>query len=108
MDAANVFHKKLKDVLYIAKEYYDKIIHIYLLTESEMKTKKNCHICEKSFYELSRKFADHDHLTGQFRGSAHDDCNLNYKIPQFIPTFFTISQNTILIYLLNSLVKIMI
>jgi glucose-6-phosphate 1-dehydrogenase len=82
MDAANVFYKKIKDdVLYIAKEYYEKIIPMNPLAESEMKTHKNCHICEKPFDDLSRKAADHDHLMGQFRGAAHGDCNLNYKNP---------------------------
>jgi hypothetical protein len=31
---------------------------------------------------------DHDHLTGEFRGVAHSICNLNYKVPRFIPIFF--------------------
>ncbi len=31
---------------------------------------------------------DHDHLTGEYRGAAHGICNLNYKIPQFIPIYF--------------------
>ncbi len=35
-----------------------------------------------------RKVRDHDHLTGEFRGAAHSICNLNYKIPRFIPIFF--------------------
>jgi len=29
--------------------------------------------------------SDHCHLTGKFRGAAHNDCNLNYKVPKFIP-----------------------
>ena len=35
-----------------------------------------------------RKFADHDHLTVQFRGAAHNYCNLKYKNPGFITIFF--------------------
>ena len=31
---------------------------------------------------------DHDHLTGKYRGAAYKNCNLNYKIPKFIPVIF--------------------
>jgi hypothetical protein len=30
---------------------------------------------------------DHEHLTGEFRGVAHNICNLNYKLPKFVPIF---------------------
>ena len=30
----------------------------------------------------------HCHLTGKFRGAAHNNCNLNYKLGNFIPVFF--------------------
>ena len=35
-----------------------------------------------------RKVADHEQLTGQFRGTADSFCNLNYQNPKFIPIFF--------------------
>ena len=34
------------------------------------------------------KVRDHDHLTGEYRGAAHSNCNLNYKVPRFIPIYF--------------------
>ena len=34
------------------------------------------------------KVLDHDHLTGKYRGAAHNSCNLNYKIPKHIPVIF--------------------
>jgi len=34
------------------------------------------------------KVRDHCHLTGKYRGAAHNDCNLSYKIPKFIPVYF--------------------
>ena len=32
-----------------------------------------------------RKVRDHCHYTGKFRGAAHSECNLKYKVPKEIP-----------------------
>ena len=45
-----------------------------------------CHICEK---ELDRdKVWDHCHITGKYRGAAHNQCNIHYQIPDFYPVVF--------------------
>ena len=42
-----------------------------------------CHICG---FELGAdRVRDHCHLTGKFRGAAHNDCNLNYSFTGRIP-----------------------
>jgi len=42
-----------------------------------------CHICGG---ELGKyKVRDHCHLRVNFRGAAHNQCNLNYKILKFFP-----------------------
>ena len=38
----------------------------------------HCHVCKKPVG--GDKVRDHCHFTGQFRGAAHSQCNLNYKI----------------------------
>ena len=56
------------------------------MTEDEKINYENathCHICEKELGE--DKVIDHCHLTGKYRGAAHNECNLNYKIPKFFP-----------------------
>ena len=45
-----------------------------------------CHICEKNISD--DKVKDHCHLTGEYRGAAHQECNLKYKEPSFIPVVF--------------------
>ena len=45
-----------------------------------------CHICEDEL--LNDKVADHCHLTGKFRGAAHNKCNLEYRTPKFFPVIF--------------------
>jgi len=27
-------------------------------------------------------------LTGEYRGAAHNDCNINYQLPKYFPVFF--------------------
>ena len=46
-----------------------------------------CHICEKPVGKED-KVKDHCHLTGEYRGAAHQECNLKYKEPSFIPVVF--------------------
>ena len=45
-----------------------------------------CHICENPLN--NDKVRDHCHLTGKYRGAAHSQCNLNYKLPKFYPVIF--------------------
>ena len=47
-----------------------------------------CHICLKPFREGNRKVRDHCHYNGKCRGAAHSLCNLQYKIPFYIPVVF--------------------
>ena len=50
-----------------------------------------CHICKKNIKEDEIKVKDHCHLTGNFRGPAHQECNLNLRINAEtiqIPCFF--------------------
>ena len=35
-----------------------------------------------------QRLIDHCHRTGKYRGTAHDICNLRYKIPKDIPVVF--------------------
>lgn len=38
-----------------------------------------CHVCNKKYFEKDIRVRDHGHLTGKYRGSAHQDCNLKLK-----------------------------
>ena len=58
-----------------------------LRTEHEAAEK--CHICLKEFNEPeNRKVRDHCHYTGLYRGAAHNNCNLKYRMPDHIPIVF--------------------
>ena len=58
------------------------------LTKSQTKEYKRatkCHICFKPFSEEKWRVRDHCHYSGLYRGAAHSSCNLQYKIPNYIP-----------------------
>ena len=41
----------------------------------------HCHVCKLKLNRLVEQMVRDDcHFTGQFRGVAHQQCNLNYKI----------------------------
>ena len=47
-----------------------------------------CHICNKPI-EDEPKVRDHDHITGLYRGCAHQSCNVNYNFKNYkIPVYF--------------------
>ena len=70
------------------------------LTNKEIKSyekQKVCHIWEKKFcddknkkreHDFYHKIRDHCHYTGKFRGTAHNICNLQYKVTKKIPIVF--------------------
>ena len=39
----------------------------------------------KNFSQNDPKVRDHCHHTGKYRGPAHNNCNLRYRIPSHIP-----------------------
>ena len=49
---------------------------------------ERCHICVKPFKEDNPKVRDHCHYTSRYRGPTHTKCNLQYKIPSYIPIVF--------------------
>ena len=59
------------------------------LTEEEQKSFKEariCHICSKELKD--DKVRDHCHFTGQYRGAAHNSCNLQCKKSLILPVIF--------------------
>ena len=58
--------------------------------QNEYEEASSCHICMKPFDNPDKnwKVRDHCHYTGLYRGAAHNNCNLKYKIPKHIPIVF--------------------
>lgn len=56
--------------------------------ETEFHHITHCHICEQPFDISNNRVRDHDHLTGIYRGAAHEGCNINYQDSHIIPVVF--------------------
>ena len=47
--------------------------------EMRFKLMDKCHICGEKYTDKDVRVRDHCHITGKFRDSAHQGCNLNRK-----------------------------
>ena len=56
--------------------------------EEQFKKESKCHICGKEYKKNDIKVRDHCHITGVYRGSAHQNCNLNFQPTNKIPVIF--------------------
>ena len=48
--------------------------------EQHFRTMDGCHICSGKYTDKDVCIIDHCHITGKFRGSAHQECNLKLRI----------------------------
>ena len=88
-DIAKIFVEKLTEATRgIYNDFYRKPKPL-ILTQEEQKSfdkAEFCHICNKEL--LEDKVRDHCHFTGQYRGAAHNSCNLNCRKPLILPVIF--------------------
>ena len=73
----------LKEVQYcekIIKTKFKKPLKMSSEDEQNFNAAKECHICGKKYTNEDICVRDHCHITGQYRGSAHEDCNLKLRI----------------------------
>ncbi|XP_037823480.1 uncharacterized protein LOC119611843 [Lucilia sericata] len=90
-NSAKLFIENLvSDAKFLNDNYLKNIIPMAPLTEEEnldFYSNNICHICSKNILN-EEKVRDHCHLSGKYRGPAHNTCNINYKLPSFIPVIF--------------------
>ena len=76
-----------KDITEIYDEFkHKKKMRITRKEELGFQKSTDCHICENPLND--DKVRDHCHLMGRYRGAAHSQCNLDYKLPSFYPIIF--------------------
>ena len=72
----------------VMKEYFNKPLKMTKDDEEKFQKADKCHICEKKYNKNDVRVRDHCHVTGKYRGSAHNDCNLNFALTGKIPVIF--------------------
>lgn len=90
-DAVEVFIDKLLEVGNRIERIFTKNTKMIMTSEDEknFKTATICSICDKHFAKNSVKVRDHCHITGKYRGCAHEDCNLNFNYKNYkVPVYF--------------------
>ena len=75
--------KMLEEVEYcknVIKKHFNKPLVMTDNDEQCFKTMDGCHICGEKYADKDVHVRDHCHITGKFRGSAHQECNLKLRI----------------------------
>ena len=75
--------KMLEEVEYckaVIKKHFNKPLVMTEVDEQNFKTMDGCHICGEKYTDKDVRVRDHCHITGKFRGSAHQECNLKLRI----------------------------
>ena len=73
------------------EKHFNKPLEMTEEDEVDFRKATKCHICDRQYQDKDIRVRDHCHITGEFRGSAHQDCNLKLQInPETIkiPVFF--------------------
>ena len=73
----------LEEVKYckkVMKKEFNKPMRMTKDDEEKFQKAEECHICDKKYTDKDIRVRDHCHITGKYRGSAHQECNLKLKI----------------------------
>ena len=92
--AFNFMEKMLEEVEWcktIIKTHFNKPLVMSEKNQLDFDSSKKCYICQKQYTDEDIRVRDHCHITGEYRGSAHQDCNLKLRLSPSkikIPVFF--------------------
>ena len=88
----------------IYRRYYSnpKPLKLTPKEQKEFQLATMCHICEQDLKVDEEtghifKVRDHCHFTGEYRGAAHNECNLKCKKPLILPVIFHNLQGNVLL-----------
>ena len=83
-NAVYKFMKVMLDEVKYCKEVmrrnFNKPLKMTDNDQLSFKLEQKCYICEESYKDKDVRVRDHCHITGKYRGSAHQDCNLKLRL----------------------------
>ena len=71
---------EVQDFQIVIRKNFNKPLILTGLEEEEFQRSTHCWICNKKYSRDHKPVRDHCHITGKYRGSAHDGCNLKLQI----------------------------
>ena len=78
-----LYQNLTEEVLYckkVIKDNFQKPLIMFKKDEEDFQKAKKCWICQKRYKANENPVRDHCHITGKYRGSAHNTCNLRLQI----------------------------
>ena len=90
-DDSSIFVSKLEKLVHkIYQDFYSRPLLLRMTQEQRVSYSKSekCHICNEDILTPDDKVCDHCHFTGEYRGAAHQSCNLQCRKPMIIPVIF--------------------
>ena len=72
--------EEVKNCQSIITDDFNKPLKMTNEDEESFQKATHCHICEKKYRVDDVSVRDHCHITGKYRGSAHQTCNLKLQI----------------------------
>jgi hypothetical protein len=91
-DAVTNFFEALfeeeKEIIDHMKKFKKSDIIMTKTQYEEYNLAKACYVCQGLFTEDNKKVRDHCHVSGAYRGAAHDKCNLKLRLSPEIPIIF--------------------
>ena len=77
-----------KEILDKLKQFKNTPMNSSSEEQNHHKKAKTCYVCECNFTVENRKFRDHCHVTGNYRGASCNMCNLGMKLTKTISVIF--------------------
>ena len=72
--------EKVKYCKKVMKKEFNKPLRMTKDDEEKFQKAEECHICNKKYTDKDIRVRDHCHITGKYRGSAHQECNLKLRV----------------------------
>jgi hypothetical protein len=104
-EVAKYFVKTTVEIAEKVDKLFKTIAPIIMSEEEEDKHLKceKCELCKTRFTEKNHKVADHNHLSGLYRQTLCNSCNLKLQMPNFVTCFLHNLSNYDAHFIVNEL-----